>query len=91
MEAASGKNPLVRYWLHTGFLNLNAMKMSKSLGNFKTISDVLKVYDYRVLRFFFISSHYRTTIEFNDTVLEQAKNSIKRIDEFIFNIDPLVR
>lgn len=89
MEAASGKKPLVRYWLHTGFLNLNAMKMSKSLGNFKTIGDVLKVYDYRVLRFFFISSHYRTTIEFNDTVLEQAKNSIKRIDEFTFNIDPL--
>lgn len=88
MEAASGKHPLVRYWLHTGFLNLNSQKMSKSLGNFKTIRDILKVYDYRTLRYFFISSHYRTTIEFNDTVLEQARNSIKRIDEFVFNIDP---
>ncbi len=87
MEAASGKKPLVRYWLHTGFLNINAQKMSKSLGNFKTIRDVLTMYDYRTLRYFFISSHYRTTIEFNETVLEQAKNSIKRIEEFIFNID----
>jgi cysteinyl-tRNA synthetase len=87
MEAASGKTPLVRYWLHTGFLNINAMKMSKSLGNFKTIRDVLKLFDYRTLRFFFISSHYRTTIEFNETVLEQAKNSVKRIDEFVFNLD----
>jgi cysteinyl-tRNA synthetase len=88
MEAASGKHPLVRYWMHTGFLNINAQKMSKSLGNFKTIRDILNIYDYRTLRYFFISSHYRTTIEFNDYVLEQARNSIKRIDEFIFNIDP---
>ncbi len=88
MEAASGKKPLVRYWLHTGFLNINAQKMAKSLGNFKTIRDVLSLYDYRILRYFFISSHYRTTIEFNETVLEQAKNSIKRIEEFLFNIDP---
>lgn len=88
MESASGKRPLVRYWLHTGFLNINAMKMSKSLGNFKTIRDVLGMHDYRTLRFFFIGSHYRTTIEFNEAVLEQAKNSIKRIEEFTFNIDP---
>jgi cysteinyl-tRNA synthetase len=88
MEAASGKQPLVRYWLHTGFLNINAMKMSKSLGNFKTIRDVLGMFDYTVLRFFFIGSHYRTTIEFNETVLEQSKNSLKRIEEFVFNIDP---
>jgi cysteinyl-tRNA synthetase len=88
MQAASGRKPLVRYWLHTGFLNINAQKMSKSLGNFRTIRDVLKIYDYRTLRYFFISSHYRTTIEFNETVLDQAKNSIKRIDEFVFNLDP---
>lgn len=88
MEAASGRKPLVRYWMHTGFLNINAMKMSKSLGNFKTIRDVLATYDYRTLRYFFISSHYRATIEFTEAVLEQARNSIKRIDEFVFNIDP---
>ena len=88
MEAASGKKPLVKYWLHTGFLNVNTQKMSKSLGNFKTIRDALAKYDYRVLRFFFISSHYRASIDYNDAVLEQAKNTIKRIDDFVFNIDP---
>ena len=88
MESISGKRPMVRYFLHTGFLNVNAMKMSKSLGNFKTIRDVLENYDYRTLRYFFINAHYRATIEFNDEVLEQARNSVKRIDEFTFNIDP---
>jgi cysteinyl-tRNA synthetase len=88
MEAASGRKPLVRYWLHTGFLNINAQKMSKSLNNFKTIRDVLASYDYRTLRFFFIGSQYRTTVEFNEGVLEQAKSSLNRIDEFVFNLDP---
>jgi cysteinyl-tRNA synthetase len=88
MEAASGRKPLVRYWLHTGFLNINSLKMSKSLGNFKTIRDVLASFDYRTLRYFFITSHYRATIEFNETVLDQARNSIRRIEEFVFNIDP---
>jgi len=85
MESVSGKAPLVRYWMHTGFLNTGSVKMSKSLGNFQTIRDLLARYDYRVLRFFFISNHYRAAIEFNDAALEQAKNSLNRIDEFIFN------
>lgn len=87
MEAASGKQPLVRYWLHIGFLNVNSQKMSKSLGNFKTIRDALASYDYRVLRYFFISSQYRSAIDYNELSLEQAKNALKRIDEFLFNID----
>jgi len=85
IESITGKVPFVRYWMHTGFLNINAQKMSKSLGNFKTIRDILKQYDYRVLRYFFISNHYRAGIDFNDNALEQAKNSLARIDEFIFN------
>jgi len=85
MESISGKAPFVRYWVHTGFLNINAQKMSKSLGNFKTIRDVLKNYDYRVLRYFFISNHYRVAMDFNENALEQAKNGLARIDEFIFN------
>jgi len=88
MEAASGKKPLVKYWLHTGFLNVETQKMSKSLGNFRTIREALANYEYRVLRFFFISSHYRASIDYNDAVLEQAKNTVKRIDDFIFSIDP---
>jgi len=85
MESISGKAPLVRYWMHTGFLNIDSQKMSKSLGNFKTIRDVLKNYDYRTLRYFFINNHYRAAIDFTETTLEQAKNSLARIDEFIFN------
>lgn len=85
MESVSGRVPLVRYWMHTGFLNINSQKMSKSLGNFKTIRDLLAKYDYRVLRFFFISNHYRAAVDFSDAALEQAKNSLARIDEFIFN------
>lgn len=85
MESISGLVPFVRYWLHTGFLNINSQKMSKSLGNFKTIRDLLKIYDYRTLRFFFISNHYRVAMDFSDAALEQAKNSLGRIDEFIFN------
>ncbi len=85
MESISGRVPFVRYWLHTGFLNINAQKMSKSLGNFKTIRDLLKIYNYRTLRFFFISNHYRAAMDFSDAALEQANNSVARIDEFIFN------
>lgn len=85
MESVSGKKPLVRYWMHTGFLNINSQKMSKSLGNFKTIRDLLAKYDYRVLRFFFISNHYRAAVDFSNEALEQAKNSLERIDEFVFN------
>jgi len=85
MESVSGLAPLVRYWMHTGFLNTGSVKMSKSLGNFTTIRDILKTYDYRTLRFLFISNHYRATIDFNDAALEQAKNTLGRIDGFIFN------
>jgi len=85
IESITGKVPFVRYWMHTGFLNINNEKMSKSLGNFKTIRDILKAYDFRVLRFLFISTHYRAALDFSDAALAQAKNSLARIDEFIFN------
>ncbi|MGB2631640.1 MAG: cysteine--tRNA ligase [Minisyncoccales bacterium] len=84
MESIAGA-PLVRYWMHTGFLNIGSEKMSKSLGNFKTIRDILKAYDYRTLRYFFISNHYRAAMDFSDAGLDQAKNSLARIDEFVFN------
>lgn len=87
MEAASGKSPLVRFWLHTAFLNINSEKMSKSKRNFLTAREALEKYDYRVLRFFFISNHYRTTLDFSEESLDQAKNSLVRIDEFISKID----
>ena len=86
-EAASGKSPFVKYWLHTAFLNTSSEKMSKSKGNFFTIRDALKQYDYSVLRFFFITSHYRTALDFTPDVLEHAKNGLERLNEFIRRAD----
>jgi len=79
MEAASGKEPLVECWMHTGFLNVRGEKMSKSLGNFITIKELLKLYSPEVYRFFVLSTHYRSPIDFSDEILKQAENSLKRI------------
>lgn len=79
MEAASGKEPLVEYWMHTGFLNVRGEKMSKSLGNFITIKELLEDYSPEVYRFFVLSTHYRSPIDFSDDILKQAENSLKRI------------
>ena len=65
MEAVSGKSPMVRYWLHTGFLNVNGEKMSKSLHNFITIRELLKDWDADTFRFFVLSTHYRSPIDFS--------------------------
>ncbi|MBI2522850.1 cysteine--tRNA ligase [Candidatus Woesearchaeota archaeon] len=83
MESASGKKPFVRYWLHTGFLNVKGQKMAKSLGNFITIRDALKEYYSKVLRFFYLSGHYRSPIDFSEELLEQAKNSLERLNDFV--------
>ena len=88
MEMVSGKSPLARYWMHTGFLNTNNEKMSKSLGNFRTIRDVLRSYGFRTLRLMYLSAHYRSPLEFSEAVLEQNKNTLQRLDEFVFKINP---
>jgi cysteinyl-tRNA synthetase len=77
-EAATGK-PFVKYWLHNGFVNINAEKMSKSLGNFFTIKEVLDKYDNEVLRFFLISAHYRSPLDFSDQNLSEAEIGLERI------------
>ncbi len=82
MEAISGKSPLVKYWLHTGFLKVNGQKMAKSLGNFITIRDFLKENDSRVLRLLIIKSHYRSPLDYNEKLLNQTKRELARIDEF---------
>ncbi|KAF5078380.1 Cysteine--tRNA ligase [anaerobic digester metagenome] len=79
MEAASGQKPMVRYWMHTGFLNVKGEKMSKSLGNFITIKELLEQYDPEVFRFFVMSTHYRSPIDFSAEILEQSKNGLGRI------------
>lgn len=77
-EAASGK-PFVNYWMHNGFVNINSEKMSKSLGNFFTIREILERYDSEVLRFFLLSAHYRSPIDFSDQNLADAEAGLNRI------------
>jgi len=86
MEAASAKKPLVRYWLHTGFLTVNGQKMAKSLGNFVMIRDALKEWTPQELRFWYISTHYRSPIDYSRQNLESARNSLERLNEFMRNV-----
>jgi cysteinyl-tRNA synthetase len=78
-EACSGKEPFVKYWLHTGLLNVDGEKMAKSLGNFWTISDALKKYTGEVLRFFLVYAHYRSPIDYTQEQLEDSKKSYLRL------------
>ena len=77
-EAANGV-PFAKYWMHNGFLNINNQKMSKSLGNFFTVRDIAKKYDLQVLRFFMLSAHYRSPLNFSADLMEAAKNGLERI------------
>ncbi len=90
MESATGKRPMVKYWMHTGFLNVSGEKMSKSLGNFITITKLLKEHDPQVFRFFVLSTHYRSPIDFSEEALRQSQNSLKRIHKLIETIDELL-
>ncbi len=90
MEAASGKSPMVRYWMHTGFLNVSGEKMSKSLGNFITIRDLLEDHDPQVFRFFVLSTHYRSPIDFSEKTLDQAAKSLKRIQKTVEKLNELL-
>jgi cysteinyl-tRNA synthetase len=77
-EGASGQ-PLARYWLHNGFLNVDNEKMSKSLGNFFTIRDVLRSYDGETIRFFMLRAHYRSPFNYSDAGLDDARNALRRL------------
>ena len=77
-EGASG-GPFARYWLHNGFLNVDNQKMSKSLGNFFTIREVLKRYDGETLRFFMLRTHYRSPFNFSDVHLDDARVALRRL------------
>ena len=87
MEAVSGKSPMVRYWLHTGFLNVNGEKMSKSLHNFITIRDLLNDWDADTFRFFVLSTHYRSPIDFSKDSLHQSQKSLEKIKKFYTSLD----
>ena len=77
-EACSGKC-FSRYWMHNAFLNIDNRKMSKSLGNFFTVRDIAEKYDLQVLRFFMLSAHYRSPINFSAELMEASKNGLERI------------
>ncbi|MCX7710313.1 MAG: cysteine--tRNA ligase [Clostridia bacterium] len=84
-EAATGK-PFANYWMHNGFINVNNEKMSKSAGNFFTVRDIVEKFDYEVIRFFMLSAHYRSPINFSAELLEQAKNGLERIYNCLDNL-----
>ena len=85
-ETFTGK-PFARYWVHNGFITIDKEKMSKSLGNFFTIKEVLDKFDPEVVRFFLLSTHYRSPIEFSDEQLREAESSIDRYYSTIVRIN----
>lgn len=78
-EAHNGK-PFANYWMHNGYITIDNEKMSKSKGNFFTVRDILNTYSGEVMRFFLLSGHYRNPINFSDTLMEQAKNGLSRME-----------
>lgn len=84
-EACNG-GEFARYWLHNGFLNIDNKKMSKSLGNFRTVREIGKQYDLQVLRFFMLSAHYRSPLNFSADLMEASKNGLERIVNAVDNL-----
>ncbi len=77
-EAANGE-PFAKYWMHNGYINVDNVKMSKSLGNFKTVREIADAYGYEVIRYFLISSHYRSPINYSLEIIEQCKSALERL------------
>ncbi|HOT48044.1 MAG TPA: cysteine--tRNA ligase [Syntrophales bacterium] len=88
-EGASGK-PFAKYWLHNGFIKVNHEKMSKSLGNFITIRDILKIHHPEVVRFFVLQGHYRSPLDFSEEALNEARFAMNRLYEALKKIRDLV-
>ncbi len=84
-ECANGK-PFANYWMHNGYININNQKMSKSLGNFFTVRDILQKYDAEIVRFFMLSAHYRNPVNFSDVLMEQSKSAVERVYTCIDNL-----
>lgn len=85
-EAANGK-PFATYWMHNAFLNIDNRKMSKSLGNFFTVREISEKYDLQVLRFFMLSAHYRSPLNFSADLMESSKNGLDRILTAVEKLD----
>ena len=89
-EAANGKT-FANYWMHNAFLNIDNRKMSKSLGNFRTVREISEQYDLQVLRFFMLSAHYRSPLNFSAELMEAAKSSLERIVNAVDNLNFLIK
>ena len=89
-EAANDKE-FAKYWMHNGFLNIDNKKMSKSEGNFFTVRDISEKYDLQVLRFFMLSAHYRSPLNFSAELMEAAKNGLDRIVTSVANLNYLLK
>ena len=76
-ESITGK-PLAKYWMHNGYININNEKMSKSLGNGITVNELVKRIKPQVIRYFMLSAHYRSPLNFSDETITQAENSVDR-------------
>jgi len=88
-ESASGKKPFVKYWMHVAFLINKDQKMSKSLGNFETVNELLKKYPKEVLRFYLLSSYYRSPLDYSDMMFKQSRVAISRIAEFVQKLEKI--
>ena len=89
-EAANGKE-FAKYWLHNAFLNIDNHKMSKSLGNFRTVREISEQYDLQILRFFMLSAHYRSPLNFSAELMEASKNGLERIVNAADNLKYLMK
>nr|MDO8082213.1 cysteine--tRNA ligase [Candidatus Freyarchaeota archaeon] len=89
-ESYTGK-PFVKYWIHNGFVTINQEKMSKSLGNFFTIREVLEKYDGETIRFFLLGTHYRSQIDYSEQHLQEAKQNLQRIYSAINKLKTLIK
>ena len=88
---AANERPFSRYWMHNAFLNIDKRKMSKSVGNFFTVRDIGKRYDLQVFRFFMLSAHYRSPLNFSAELMEAAANGYDRIVTSVSNLNYLIR
>ena len=83
--------PFVKYWMHNGYLCLNNQKMSKSLGNIMKVREIRKKYEGEVIRYFILSAHYRSPLNFSEEQLQQAQSSLQRLNNIVFNIKHLLK
>jgi len=88
---ANTNQQYVRYWMHNGYLCLNNQKMSKSLGNIMKVRDIIQKYKGEVIRYFILSAHYRSPLNFSEEQLQQAQNSLQRLNNIIYNVKYLLK